>query len=278
MQEPSPKDRYVDNGPIRLHYVDWGGSAVQTMVLVHGLRDSARSWDIFAKAMASDYRVISLDSRGHGDSGWAGVGGYRLEDYVADVATLFDCLDLDDVTLVGHSAGGRYAWSYAVQNPARVRALVVVDIDPDPQNPQTDRDFSQIASEPAAWNSLACFIERLRVRQGYTSDSVLSLQASAVTTLRSDGTYTWKADLRTIGEYDRPDVWESWRRITCPTLLVRGRQSTLLTHETAVRMREALSNVHIRLAELEGGGHWFYQDFPGAFEATVRWFLDQIPQ
>ena len=56
-----------------------------------------------------------------------------------------------------------------------------------------------------------------------------------------------------------------------PTLIVRGRQSELLTHDVAVRMREAVPGA--RLVELDGGGHWFYQEFPGAFETAVRWFL-----
>jgi pimeloyl-ACP methyl ester carboxylesterase len=41
-------------------------------------------------------------------------------------------------------------------------------------------------------------------------------------------------------------------------------------------MRQALPESRVRLAELEGGGHWFYQDFPGAFEAVVRWYLNDF--
>lgn len=248
------------------------------MLLLHGLRDSARSWDTFAQAMSREYRVVALDSRGHGDTSWAGEGGYRLDDYVSDVETLVDHLDLNDVVLVGHSAGGRYAWKYAVRHPGRVRALVVVDIDPDPHNPQTDRDFAEIAAEPESWATLDDFVERLRDRQPLTSPTLLEEQARAVSRQTADGEYVWKADIRTVTEYHRPDMWDSWREIGCPVLLLRGRQSMLLTHETAVKMREALPSSQVRLAELEGGGHWFYQDFPGAFEATVRWFLEELPQ
>ena len=171
---------------------------------------------------------------------------------------------------------GRYAWSYAVANPALVRALVVVDIDPDRHNPQTDRDFADIAAEPDTWNTLDDFAERVAARQIYTKDDVLRRHASVLSKRAPGGGYTWKADIRTITEYERPDLWDSWSRITRPVLLVRGRQSALLTHETAVRMRELLPVSQVRLAELEGGGHWFYQDFPEAFEAAVQWFLADI--
>ena len=73
-----------------------------------------------------------------------------------------------------------------------------------------------------------------------------------------------------------PDIWDDWRSLKCPTLIVRGRQSSVLDHEAAVRMREAIPRV--RLAELEGSGHWIHQEVPGAFETTVRWFLDSPPQ
>lgn len=279
-ERTEPTSRRLRNGPLSLHYADWGGAnapQLPSMVLLHGMRDSARSWDTFARAMASEYRVVALDSRGHGDSDWAGPNGYAYDNYVSDVSVLFDALGLDDAVLVGHSAGGRYAWSYAVENPDRVRALVVVDIDPDPRNPQTERDFADIAAEPDSWDTMDEFVERLRQRQVYTADAELRAQASALTRPSAAGKRVWKADIRIVTEYERPDLWQSWGRIACPVLLLRGRQSALLTHETAVRMREALPVSQVRLAELEGGGHWFHQDFPGAFEAAVRWFLSDLP-
>ena len=277
MESLGPRDKYVKNGPVRLHYADWGGENLPQMVLLHGMRDSARSWDVFASSMAGEYRVFALDSRGHGQSDWAGPGGYNFDHHVSDVRTLCNALGLDDAILVGHSAGGRYAWAYAVENPDRVRALIIVDIDPDPENTQTARDFSDIAEEPDSWEGLDQFLQRLRLRQVYTGDSALMAQAEAVSKLNDEGKYVWKADIRIVTEYERPDLWDSWGRIRCPVLLLRGRQSNLLTHETAVRMREALPSAQVRLAELEGGGHWFYQDFPGAFEAAVRWFIEGLP-
>ena len=93
-----------------------------------------------------------------------------------------------------------------------------------------------------------------------------------------DGRRTWKRDRRLLAAYQRPDLWNEWRRLAVPTLIVRGRQSNLLTHEVAVKMRETITGTAplVRLAELEGGGHWFYQEFPGAFEMTFRWFMRAV--
>lgn len=271
-----PTDQYADNSGLRLHYLDYGNAHLSPMLLLHGMRDSALSWDIFAHAMSNEYRVLSLDSRGHGDSDRAGPNSYRYDDYISDIEALADHLVLRDMIIVGHSAGGRYAWSYAIKHPEKVSALVIVDIDPDPQNPQTARDFRAIAAEPESWPTEDDFLAYLDTRRVHTPEDALRKQIPAITTITPDGGYVWKADIRIVTEYERPDLWDSWSRISCPVLLVRGRQSTLLTHETAVKMRASLPSSQMRLAELEGGGHWFYQDFPEAFEITVRWFLDDL--
>ena len=271
-----PIDAYFDHNGLRLHYVDWGSAGSPPMLLLHGLRDSARSFDEFAAAMRGEHHVVALDSRGHGDSGWPASGAYRFEDLVSDVDATVEHLDASHgrgLVMVGHSAGGRYAWAYAVEHPEAVRALIIIDIDPDPINPQTQRDFEAFHSEPLVWDSMDPVIEKLRNRPMFAAEAMLRRQAQAITRDHPDGGVVWKSDPLVMAEYERPDLWASWSKIQCPTLIVRGRRSTLLTHETAVKMREALPKHQVRLAELEDAAHWLYQDTPAAFEAIVRWFL-----
>lgn len=275
-----PTQNYFHANGLRLHYLDWGVPApdAPAMLLLHGLQDCARSWDFFAAAMRSRFRVIALDSRGHGDSAHSPNAAYGFRDYIADVEALAAHLQLNDFTLVGHSAGGRYAFTFAAAHPELARALLVVDIDPDAVNADSAGMFARYNAEPDEWASIDAVVERLRQRQPQSTDAMLQHQAAHMTYALADGRRTWKRDRRLLAAYERPDLWAQWRRIAVPTLIVRGRQSGLLTHEVAVRMRETLqrSNPHTRLAELEGGGHWFYQEAPAAFEATARWFLDTL--
>ena len=266
-----PVSAYLEIDDLRLHYVEWGDRAARPLLLLHGLQDCARSWDHFARGMASDHRVIALDHRGHGDSGWASPRRYRLRDYVSDVEELVDRLDLTNIVLVGHSAGGRNAWMYALAHPATVSSLVIVDIDPDAVNPASRTMFRRYHSESDELESLDAVVERLRSRQPMSTDEMLLHQASHMTRALDGGARLWKRDRNLLRAYERPDLWDEWRRIRHPTLIVRGRQSELLTHDVAVRMREAVPGA--LLVELDGGGHWFYQEFPGAFETAVRWFL-----
>jgi len=271
-ETPSPEDCYLETNGVRLHYVDWGNTQAQGMLILHGLQDCARSWDTFANGMQHDYHVIALDSRGHGDSAWLDPSQYTFRDYVSDIEALVDALGLQKIILVGHSAGARYAFVYASEHPDVVESLIVVDIDPDSVNPDSQGMFDRYNTESDEWASLEDVVERLRTRQPQSSVEMLRLQAEAMTNDLGDGKRVWKRDRAILGAYQRPELWDEWSKVKMPTLIVRGRQSNLLNHETAVKMHEALP--HTRLAELEGGGHWFYQEFPGAFETTVRWFLE----
>ncbi len=268
---PEPADAHFELSGLRLHYVHWGNEEARPLVLLHGLQDCARSWDHFASSARARFRVIALDHRGHGDSDWAPEGRYRLRDYVSDVEGLFSHLGPRDCVLVGHSAGGRNAFLFALSRPDLVRALIIVDIDPDEINPESRRMFERYGREPGDWESIEAVVERLRSRQPNSTDEMLVHQASHMTRELDGGRRAWKRDPALLAGYERPDLWKEWSELKCPTLIIRGRQSDLLNHEVAVRMREALPGS--RLAELEGGGHWFYQEFPGAFERTVRWFL-----
>ena len=273
MTEPrEPADSYISADGVRLHYLDWGNTDARSMVLLHGIQDCARSWDFFAESFSDDYRVLALDNRGHGESEWANPSRYGFSDYVSDLECLIDELGLQRVVLVGHSAGARYAFSYAAKRPEAIESLVIVDIDPDAVNPTSEDMFARYANESDEWDSMDDVVERLRERQPNSTDEMLLHQAEWMTRPLEDGRRIWKRDPAMLPAYERPDLWEHLKRLSCPTLIVRGRQSGLLNHEVAVRMREAVPGS--RLAELEGGGHWVYQELPEAFEITVRWFLD----
>ena len=274
-EQMQPQDSWIEIDGLRLHYLEWGNADAQPMMLLHGLQDCARSWDFFAASLSSDYHVIALDHRGHGDSGRASSDRYGLQDYVSDIEALVKRLGLQRIVLIGHSAGGRNAFVYAAIHPELVESLVIVDIDPDAANLDSQEMFNRYMSESDEWDSLEAVVERLRSRQPNSTDEMLIHQATYMTSDLPGGRRAWKRDRTLLTAYERPDLWAEWSKISQPTLIIRGRQSNLLTHEVAVKMREAIPRA--RLAELEGGGHWFYQEIPDEFETAVRWFLENLP-
>ena len=259
----------MEAGGLRLHYLDWGDLGNRPLVLLHGLEDCAHNWGRVASQLSDGYRAVALDHRGHGDSDWAPSGVYTLEGYVADVEALVARLGLERMVLVGHSAGGRAAIAYAARYSGLVEALVAVDcyIGPAPQ--AGDRPSASVE-----WDSLDAVVEHLRSQQPGSSAETLESQASNLTFELGEGRRAWRSDPAVLRGQDHAGLWGEWSGLRCPVLIVRGRQSSIMSHESAVRMREAAP--HARLAELEGAGHWVHQEIPGAFETTVRWFLQGL--
>lgn len=269
--ERAPTDHYLSARGARLHYVDWGGDG-RAVVLLHGLQDTARNWDHVAAALSSRYRIYALDARGHGDSEWV-PGHYQFENYVGEVGDLLEALDVRDAVLVGHSAGGKYAFSHTANDPARVAGLVIVDMDPDAVNPGSGNMFVRYREEGDVWDDLDAVVERLRSREPGADSVLLRHLAEVMTNPHGDaGQRIWKRDRQVILQYERPDAWETLPRIGVHTLIVRGAESPLLRRDVAERMAAAIP--HSAMVEVPNGGHWCLDENPGAFLATLGAFLD----
>jgi pimeloyl-ACP methyl ester carboxylesterase len=275
---------------LRLHYVDWGNADAPPLVLVHGGRDHARSWDWVAHALRRDFHVIAPDLRGHGESSWALGGHYTLAEFTLDLAQLVDLLDVPQVTLVGHSLGGAVSIQYAAVFPERVAKLVAIEgLGPPPQiadriagRPawqriaewiQQVRDFS--ARQPKRYPSIDSAAARMQAENAFLSPEQAHHLTVHGVNRNEDGTYSWKFDnyVRVFypQRYDAGETRELWGRIVCPTLLVHGTESWA-GDPGADRRAEAFTDV--RVANIDGAAHWVHHDRLEEFLGVVREFLD----
>lgn len=124
-------------GPWQLHVRDSGPptsapgkSDAQTdapaVVLLHGFGSSLQTWDIWAQGLAASHRVVRIDLPGSGLSPPDPANDYRDERSLQLLNALLDDLGLSSVSLVGHSMGGRIAWTFAAKFPERINKLVLV--------------------------------------------------------------------------------------------------------------------------------------------------------
>src|SRR3954451_6027116 len=127
---PAGRDRFVTLNGLRTHYVEWGDEDRPALVMLHGLRSYARTFEPLAERLGDHYRVLAPDARGRGDSDWDPRGEYYTESYVADLEQFADHLGLERLLLLGHSMGGTTTYVYAARHPGRVGAVVVEDIGP----------------------------------------------------------------------------------------------------------------------------------------------------
>src|SRR6185369_17167944 len=87
------QDRFLTVNGLRLHYLDWGSRDKQPFIMLHGIGRMAHSFDHIAPRFSKDYHVITIDMRGHGDSGWSPEGAYLVQDYVRDLAAIVEQLN-----------------------------------------------------------------------------------------------------------------------------------------------------------------------------------------
>jgi (E)-2-((N-methylformamido)methylene)succinate hydrolase len=107
-----------------LRYWDGGGEQPPVM-LIHGVGADGTSWDQIATALASEFRVLRLDLRGHGHSGHI-EGALALSDFVQDVVDVLDACAVSAAHVAGFSLGGMIAQNIALRHPERVRRLVLL--------------------------------------------------------------------------------------------------------------------------------------------------------
>src|SRR5437899_11705922 len=113
-------DRTIALRGRRFHYTEWGAPTSPALVMLHGVTGHARTWDEEAAALASRYRVLALDQRGHGDSDPSRNADYTVAPMSAHVAALADSLGLDRVSIVRLSVVRRSAIAVARTDPRRV--------------------------------------------------------------------------------------------------------------------------------------------------------------
>jgi esterase len=270
-----PEGRQVIVGHMRFHYLDWGGSG-HPILFLHGGGLTAHTWDVMAVNLRDRFRCIALDQRGHGDSEWSPTVDYGVETQVKDVEGFIGTLGLEQPILVGQSMGGLNSIAYGSRHSDKVKALVVVDVGPE-INPAGTQKIREYASTPEQ-SSPAAFLERA-VKFNPLRDPAV-LQRSLYYNLRElpNGNWSLKHDQRrSSDEANRRATAQRERlanevvKISCPTLIIRGAKSEVLTDEAAERFARSLPKA--RWVRIENAGHNVQGDNPAALLDAMLPFL-----
>ncbi|GAA5179941.1 alpha/beta hydrolase [Rugosimonospora acidiphila] len=240
-----------------LSYLDFGGPG-PVLIALHGHFSEGADFAPLAQRLGSQWRVLALDQRGHGESDRA--TGYERSGYVGDVAAFLDHLGLADVALLGHSLGGVNAYQFAARHPDRVTALIVEDI-----GAVCDIDLNFAKNLPDRVTTRDGLVEAVGAAAPYLERTFReraegwSFSFDAGDTVRSQQALSG-------------DHWRDWLSVRCPTLLVRGTRSDELS---AWHARDMAAKRSIDLIELTAG-HVVHHDQPDAFAECVRRFLAAV--
>jgi len=267
----------------RMAYWQWGDAGnPRVLVCVHGLSRQGRDFDVLARELSQSYRVICPDVVGRGRSDWlSDPMGYNVPAYVADMVTLVARLDVEQVDWVGTSMGGLIGLGLASLPGSPVRRLVLNDIGPTLQVSALQRIGSYLGL-PVHWPDADAAADAMwAISQGFGPHSREQWMALSRPQLKPDGAgfkphydpaiaIPFKAVTPGLAAAGEALLWQSYDRLRCPTLLLRGVQSDLLSLETAHAMTER--GPRARLVQFDGVGHapMLVQDDQ---RAVVREFL-----
>jgi pimeloyl-ACP methyl ester carboxylesterase len=245
----------------RVAYTEWGRPAEGRVVIcVHGLTRNGRDFDLLAQALIPERRVLCPDVVGRGHSDWLAHKeeyGYPL--YLSDMTALIARSGVEQVDWVGTSMGGLIGMMLAAQPYSPIRRLVVNDVGPFLPRASLERIAQYVGKAPvfADVDALERYLRIVSAPFGPLTDDQWRHLAMHSTRRYDDGTVTMSYDPAIAdafsGELQDVVLWPVWDAISCPTLLLRGRQSDLLLAETAQEMTQR--GPRARLVEFEGIGH-----------------------
>jgi pimeloyl-ACP methyl ester carboxylesterase len=267
----SPADIMTIAG-VRLHVRDSGSKANPVVIMIHGFGSSLHTWEPWARALQSDYRVIRFDLPGSGLSEPDPSGRYDDARAMELIVALMDRLGAAKAAFVGNSIGGRIAWNFAVYHPERVTKLVLIS--PDGFASQGFA-YGQAPKVPAMVQLMRYVLPRALLRSSLAP-------AYGDATLLTEETVDRYYDLMLapgnrgalIARMEQTvlrDPVPLLRQIQVPVLLVWGEKDGMIPVGNAADYARELP--HSKVVTLPGLGHVPHEEAPAQSLVPVRAFL-----
>ncbi|GGO88909.1 acyl-CoA esterase [Marinobacterium nitratireducens] len=251
---------------MKLHHQIQGQG--RPLLILHGLFGNLDNWASQAKALADEYRVISVDLRNHGRSPHNDEMSYPA--MAADLVELLDDLGLDQVLVLGHSMGGKAAMQLALQHPERVERLIVVDIAPVQYPHHHDDVFAGLFSVDL--DSLKSRSDADRQLAPRVTDPMV--RAFLLRNLyRNDaGRFAWRINLQGLHDgYAGISAAPQGKPFTGPTLFIKGGTSDYMRAEHRDALLALFPNAGYKV--IDGAGHWPHAEKPALMTRLIRSFL-----
>ncbi len=245
------------------------GEGNPPIVILHGVFGSCDNWLTVSKGLAESNKIYLLDARNHGQSPHSDEFNYDV--MADDLHEFIQQYQLVNPVIIGHSMGGKTVMRFAVKYPDSFSKMIVVDISPRYYTPHHQSVLAGLSAIPLdsiqtrqeADDILKTFEPELGVRQFLLKNLYRNDQNK----------FSWRMNfeiiknkIETIGE-----ALSEGSKITKPTLFVRGANSKYIQEKDITLIRSIFSDV--RIATVEGSGHWVQAEKPKEFLEVVKEFL-----
>src|SRR5262245_13684014 len=251
---------------VRMGFVERGAPDGTPVIFLHGVTDSWRSFERLLPLLPRGIHAFALSQRGHGNSSRP-ASGYRFADMAEDLRAFMDATGLRTATIVGHSMGASVAQRFAIDNPARISALVLMAAFATFQDPGL-RDFVTSSILP-----LKDPIDPAFAREWQLSTLARPMDPAHFDTIVSETVkvpaFVWREAFK--GFLATDDFTGELADVSVPTLLAWGDRDTYTLRAAQDRLLQAIPGA--RLVVYEDYGHAFHWEDPARFAADLVAFL-----
>ena len=246
----------------RVVYYEWGESDnPEVVVCVHGIGRNGRDFDVLAETLAPTHRVLAIDMPGRGQSEWLNDPmDYVLPVYLGTLTALIAASGVEQVAWVGTSMGGLHGIVAAAQPGTPVKRLVVNDVGPSIEPAALARIAQYFGTDPRfpTYAALEAYVRQIAAPFGPLTDAQWAHVVETNARQHRDGTWGVGYDPGIAVPFRAAaaaggDLWPQWDAIRCPTLVLRGENSDLLSRATANAM--SVRGPRARIVEIAGVGH-----------------------
>lgn len=253
-----------DGNTHEIHWIEWGTESHEHVVIcAHGLTRNGHDFDYLAKHLAKHCRLICPDYPGRGNSPkLANPEYYSIEQYVKDTFAICETLKYSKLDWIGVSMGGLIGMAIASMHNPPFSSMVINDVGAEIPRQSLNELAADLSCQPASFNSKDEVYEYFSISYagyGKLEDHHYRHMADHGVWPALDGNgYVLARDsaiieaLAKVSSADL-DLWDAWKRITIPTLIVRGKESSLLLPETVSKMLEIHPKASV--VEFAGCGH-----------------------
>lgn len=261
------------------YYVNVTGSG-RPLLLLHGFTGSSANWEPIAHSLARQHQLVMPDLLGHGQTAApAEPERYGMAEAAADLATLLDTLEIEQVYLVGYSMGGRLALYFTLHYPERVRSLILESSSPGLKMPDerlARREQDNRLAERIEREGIEAFVdfwEGLSLWASQQAVSVLKRQALRAQRLKNRPKGLANS-LRGMGTGIQPSLWNQLGQVGQPTLLLTGlldKKFVEINRRMCVEIPTAAQQI------ISHAGHTIHFERPQVYSERVLAFLRQYP-
>ena len=262
---PSIKSVELPSGVV-LSYAEQGNESGVPVVCLHGVTDSWRSFELVLPLLSESIHAFAVTQRGHGDSSHP-QSGFLFSDFAADIAAFMDALTIQKAVIVGHSMGSAVAQRFAIDQPQRVKGLVLVG------------SFASMRDNPAVeefWDTVVS-----KITDPVDPGIAQAFQESTINTSVPPEFYemvvqeSLKVPARVWREafegFPKHDLSGELDKIKAPTLIVWGDHDAFCPRSDQDKLNSAISDS--KLVVYPNTGHAVHWEQPRRFVSDIEAFI-----